>query len=63
IVKWSKNQVAGLRFLKPIPHEMVDSVAKMNRVGPTASGRVPIFPGQRTATKRDQQPPIEVRLN
>jgi len=32
VVKWSKNQVAGLRFLQPIPHEMVESVSNLNKV-------------------------------
>jgi hypothetical protein len=62
VVKWSKNQVAGLRFLKPIPCEMVDSVAKMNRIGPTVSAMVPIFPGQHSAAQRNHPRPIEVRL-
>jgi len=33
VVKWSMNQVAGLRFLQPIPHELVASVAELNEVG------------------------------
>ena len=57
VVKWSMNQVAGLRFSKPIPHEMVESVAKLNRVKPAASGRIPVFPGQ------SQPHPIKVRLD
>jgi hypothetical protein len=58
VVKWSMNQVAGLRFSRPIPHEMVESVAKLNRVKPAASGRIPVFPGQGT-----QPHPIKVRLD
>lgn len=33
VVKWSMNQVAGLRFLHPIAQEMVASVADLNAVG------------------------------
>jgi len=63
VVKWSKNQVAGLRFLKPIPHEMVDSVAKLNRVKPAASGTVPVSQGQREPTRLNQPQPFPTQLD
>lgn len=38
VVKWSMNQVAGLRFLQPIPPEMVASVAELNAFGRATQG-------------------------
>jgi len=57
VVKWSRNQVAGLRFPQPIPDEMVASVAELNGIGRTVGqeahlpGQDSYQPGSRPATK------------